>query len=233
PPVITPSSSTASATVGIPFPTYQIVATGSPTSYSASGLPPGLTLNASTGAITGTPTAAGTYGVALTAINSAGISNAQLTITVAPAVAPTITSAANVTATVGQPFPTYVITAAGLPTSFSAFGLPPGLSLNSSTGAITGTPTTVGTTVVTIGASNNTGANTAALTIVVQGSRIVNFSVRAQSGPGDQALIMGFVFAGNGKNLLVRGIGPGLAPFGIQNVVADPLLTVFNGGTVI
>ena len=44
---------------------------------------------------------------------------------------------------------------------------------------------------------------------------------------------MGFVVAGDGKNLLVRGIGPTLSSLGIVNALADPLLTLFNStGTI-
>ena len=62
---------------------------------------------------------------------------------------------------------------------------------------------------------------------------ITNFSARAISGPGDQTLIMGFVVSGNGKNLLVRGVGPTLSAFGIANPLADPLLTLFASNTAI
>ncbi len=65
-------------------------------------------------------------------------------------------------------------------------------------------------------------------TSAVVGSRILNFSARALSGPGDQALIMGFVVAGDNKHVLVRGVGPSLATFGVVNVLADPLLTLFG-----
>ena len=47
PPAIT-SSGTASATAGDAF-SYQITATNSPTSYGATGLPAGLSVNTATG----------------------------------------------------------------------------------------------------------------------------------------------------------------------------------------
>jgi hypothetical protein len=62
----------ATGTVGVAF-SYQISATNSPTSYGATGLPPGLTVNTTTGLISGTPTTVGTYDpVHLTATNGVG-----------------------------------------------------------------------------------------------------------------------------------------------------------------
>ncbi len=81
---------------------------------------------------------------------------------------------------------------------------------------------------MTLTATNSTGASSATVVFTVEASsRIVNFSARALSGPGDQTLIMGFVIAGDGKNLLVRAIGPGLSAHGVVAVLADPMLTVF------
>lgn len=67
------SPTIATALPGQPF-SYQIVASGQPTSYGASGLPAGFNFNSATGAITGTPTAAniGTYNVLLGATNGEG-----------------------------------------------------------------------------------------------------------------------------------------------------------------
>ena len=53
------------------------------------------------------------------------------------------------------------------------------------------------------------------------------------SGPGSDTLIMGFTVTGDGKNLLVRGIGPGLAAFGISNFLANPILTMFSSSGAI
>jgi len=60
---------------------YQINASGSPTSYAASNLPPGLTLNTTTGAISGSPAQAGEWKVVLTASNAYGSGSAFLQIT--------------------------------------------------------------------------------------------------------------------------------------------------------
>ena len=128
-PVITNSPLTATGTVGAPF-SFTITASGSPTSYTASPLPAGLVLNATTGAITGIPTTAGTTSVLLRANNAAGTGNATLTITVAAAgVAPIITNNPLTAAgTVGTPF-SFTITASGSPTSYTASPLPAGLGL--------------------------------------------------------------------------------------------------------
>ena len=63
------SALSASATFGAPF-SYQITATGSPTSFAATGLPAGLTVDTMTGAITGTPTTTGSFVVDVAATNA-------------------------------------------------------------------------------------------------------------------------------------------------------------------
>jgi hypothetical protein len=74
----------------------------------------------------------------------------------------------------------------------------------------------------------------AILTIAApQSSNLTNLSVRALAGTGDQTLIAGFAVSGNGKPLLIRGIGPGLAQFGVTNVLADPQLAIYAPPTVI
>ena len=62
-------------------------------------------------------------------------------------------------------------------------------------------------------------------------SRIVNLAARAQVGRDANALITGFVIAGEGdKTVLIRGVGPALgsAPFNVSASLADPVLTLFG-----
>lgn len=73
-PVVT--GGTINGTVAAALSNYQIVAANSPTSYALSSgtLPAGLTLDTSTGIISGTPTTAGNSSVEVTATNTTGTS---------------------------------------------------------------------------------------------------------------------------------------------------------------
>ena len=64
---------------------FQVTASNNPTSFEATGLPPGLSINALSGVISGTPTQSGTYAATISATNSTGTGYANLTITVAGA----------------------------------------------------------------------------------------------------------------------------------------------------
>jgi chitinase len=296
-PVIT-SATSASGEVGKAF-TYAIVASGSPTRYTATGLPTGLVLNATNGVISGTPAAAGTNAVVLGAVNAGGTGTANLSVRVAPApvappptpagqftvthtvssdwgsgytasvtirnlgtaavkpwtlemtfdgqmasiwnatssksgnvvrvvpaswneslpaggsvsfgyngapgtqqkipvnfrvngtavggtppaptpvtpppatvAAPVITSATSAAGQVSQAF-AFTVTASGRPTTYSALGLPAGLSLNSTSGAISGTPTSAGVFAVTVQARNAGGTGSGLLTLTIAAAPVV------------------------------------------------------------
>src|SRR3984893_18232921 len=137
---------------------------GQTLTYSATGLPAGLSINASTGLISGTPTTAGTSTVTATAKDTTGATGtASFTWTVK---APggntvTVTSPGNQTSTVGTAASAQVSasdSATGQTLTYSANALPAGLSINASTGLISGTPTTAGTSTVTATATDTTGA---------------------------------------------------------------------------
>jgi PKD repeat protein len=130
PPVIT-SALSATAQVGVAF-HYQITTSSPATLYAASNLPTGLQIDFGTGVISGTPQSARVVEVGLTAGNALGSDSRTLVLTIVPAV-PVITSAASVTATQGLAF-THQISSTPAATRFEALNLPPGLSLNETTG---------------------------------------------------------------------------------------------------
>ena len=144
----------ASGTVGTAYAGATITATGgtSPFTWSLStgSLPAGLNLGNSTTAtvaISGTPTgSAGTSTFTVQVQDAVGsISTRQYTIQVYAT--PSITGPASLPiATVASPYTapasTFTVTGGATPLVYSATGLPAGLTINSSTGAITGTPTT-------------------------------------------------------------------------------------------
>jgi hypothetical protein len=155
-----------SGTVGVAYAGSIAAAGGTkPYKFSATGLPSGLTINGSTGAITGTP-AQGSAGAVTAAFKvtdsttptvQTATSNLQMTIAaVAPSnVSITTTSLPGGTAGVAY---SGAISATGgtTPDAFSASGLPSGLSMNSSTGAITGTTSVVGTSTVSVTVTDST-----------------------------------------------------------------------------
>ena len=64
--------------------------------------------------------------------------------------------------------------------------------------------------------------------------RIVNLSARTQVGAGGNVLIAGFTVAGStSKTLLIRGVGPTLASFGVTGALSDPRLQVFKGSVLV
>ena len=61
------------------------------------------------------------------------------------------------------------------------------------------------------------------------GSRFANISTRGLVGPGDSQMIVGCTVAGSGhRRLLIRGVGPGLAQFGLTQTLANPILTLYD-----
>lgn len=60
-------------------------------------------------------------------------------------------------------------------------------------------------------------------------SEMVNISARGRVSPGDDVLIGGVIIRGGAaRTLLVRALGPSLATFGVDEALADPVLTVYD-----
>jgi hypothetical protein len=151
-----------------------VVATGGtpPRTFSLNPgpLPPGLSLNSATGAITGTAGAAGSYPFTVTVTDGNGVTASQAyTITVNPAPAIATLSLPNVTT--GTAYNQTVVATSGTPPrtfSLNPGPLPPGLGLNSATGAITGTAGAAGSYPFTITVTDANGATASqAYTITV------------------------------------------------------------------
>jgi len=133
--------------------------------------------------ISGTPTGVGTSSVTISATNGGGTGSATLALTInATPPKPSITSALTVSGTVGAAF-SYTITASNTPTSYNATGLPAGLAVNTSSGAITGTPTAVGTSNVTISAANAGGTGLATLVLKIVAAPVITSTASATPNP--------------------------------------------------
>ena len=82
---------------------------------------------------------------------------------------------------------------------------------------------------VETGAGNSSANFTFALDGPVSPPRATNLSTRLSIGTGNEVGIGGFIVTGNGpRHLLLRGIGPSLSQFGIQNFPADPILELLG-----
>jgi hypothetical protein len=137
--------------------TFTVAATGNPApTLSESGsLSSGVVLSAA-GVLSGIPTQAGVFPIAITASNGVGSPATQaFTLTVNPSgTAPTITSASSTSLTAGLAG-TFTVTASGTPApTFIDPGPLDGLTLDATTGVLSGTPTAAGTFTSTITASN-------------------------------------------------------------------------------
>jgi hypothetical protein len=161
-------------------------ASGQTLTYSATGLPTGLSIGSTTGLISGTPSTAGSYSVVVTVKDTTGATGtADFTWTINSATGNTVTvtNPGSQTGTVGTAASLQISatdSASGQTFTFSATGLPTGLSIGSSTGLITGTPTVAGTYTVTVTATDSTGA---------KASITFTWTINATAGCGPQQLI--------------------------------------------
>jgi hypothetical protein len=106
-----------------------------------------------------------------------------------------------------------------------ATGIPPANDLES---AIVATLVPGAYTAIVSGNGGNSGVGLIEVYDLTQtgDAKLANLSTRAAVNTGDNIVIAGFVLSiGNGNDrIVVRGLGPSLAAFGVPNALADPRL---------
>ena len=229
-PLSVTTTSLPGGTVGQAY-SQSVTATGGKSPYAwsvtAGSLPPGLTLNASTGAVTGTPTSSGTFNFTVQASDSG---NPVRTATKALSISVVAQLVVNTTSlpggTVGQAYSQTLSASGGTPPyawSLASGSLPPGLNLAASTGVVSGTPTTAGTYSFTAQVTDGAQTATKALSIAV--SPASTLSITTASLP------QGRVLTGYSATLTAAGGTPPYTWSRIAGALPNGL-TLSSSGTI-
>ncbi|OPX91677.1 S-layer homology domain-containing protein [Pelotomaculum sp. PtaB.Bin117] len=133
-----------------------------PYTWSATGLPLGLILDTVSGQVYGNPVSAGNSTVSATVYDYYGSSDsASFTLTVNPASGLTISTSSLPGGRVGISYSATLIATGGTePYTWTATGLPAGLTINQASGLISGIPTSVGTSTVSATVYDSGGQST-------------------------------------------------------------------------
>ncbi|MEU4157530.1 putative Ig domain-containing protein [Actinoplanes sp. NPDC026670] len=157
-PVISTSNTSASTIRGgVAYTKTFAVTGGSPTLvWSATGLPPGLTMASDTGIVSGTPTAVGSWTSTVTVTD--GYEQAASKTFTFTAASLSLSVAAQ-TFTMGTATTVTIAAAGGIqPYVYTGTNLPTGLTMDSSTGVVTGTPSKAGSWTVVIKVTDAAGS---------------------------------------------------------------------------
>lgn len=181
--------------VGVPYQFSSLTATGGTPPYqnwqvTSGSLPPGITLDHSSGQLGGTPTTPGNFLLTVTVNDSAGLTSlpAELQILVVPAVAVTTQSVPN--ATTGVPYYTVLTATGGLEIAklwaVSSGALAPGLTLDPNAGVISGTPNSAAGSPYRFSITASDGASVSPpqpLTIVVSNPVAITMTLTSSANP--------------------------------------------------
>ena len=208
---------------GIGALTFSLVLPGTGT------LPSTLSLNPTTGIISGTPIApAGTFPFTVRVQDTSGQQDTKaLSVRVTPTSLPQITTTSLPDGRIGQPYSSRVQATGGigaLAWAVSAGTLPSGLTLNPSTGVIAGTPNAVGTSSFTVRIQDAAGQSaTKALSITINPFNVPKITTTTlQGGTVGQAYTQTLRATG-GLGALTWSVTGGALPAG---------LTLNSAGTI-
>jgi hypothetical protein len=185
---------------------------------SAGTLPPGLTLAAATGVISGVPTTTGTSNFTVRVTDSvSGTATAALSIVINTALAITTTSLPG--GSVGAAYSGTLQATGGVQPytwSITSGTLPVGLTLNASTGVISGTPTTTGKSTFTVAVQDSESPN-------VEISSSLSITIASSNCPGNATL------AGNYATVLNGWSAASTATAAAASFVADGAGNISGG----
>ncbi|MBS0663507.1 MAG: putative Ig domain-containing protein [Verrucomicrobia bacterium] len=255
--------------------------------FSASGLPAGLTIDPSSGIISGTPTQTGVFSVVLTAANAAGTANQTLTLYVnasggGGSVVRFVNISARAPVTASDPLIAGLVISGTAPQTVLLRAIGPALTnygissaiphprmrLYNAAGALLSENAGWGGASALMQVFNQVGAfplpagspDSAMLVTLAPGQytvavsdvnsqagialaevydtsssasstapRLVNLSARSTANSGLNVMVGGFVVNGSAsKRVLIRGVGPTLANYGVSSYMTDPVLKIFD-----
>jgi mannan endo-1,4-beta-mannosidase len=89
-------------------------------------------------------------------------------------------------------------------------------------------------TVLATSSLGTTSSNASAIVVGPRTGRLLNLSTRGPVRTNSEIMIAGFVLGGSTpRTVLIRGVGPELARFGVGGLLANPQITVYSGQTSI
>lgn len=202
-----------------------------PYTYQATNLPTGLSVSASTGLVTGTPTTLQTNDVTFTVQDAVGLraSSVVPVSVVASATAPTITTSTLTNGVHGSVYAAIVPVSGGLsPWTYAVVSgaLPGGLTINTSNGLVSGTPTAAGSYTFGIQVTDGVGAtDTKAIALTIDAAAAPSISTTTLAAGQVAVAYMDVLFATGGSHPYTWSLTAGSLPAGIVMNSANGVLS--------
>ncbi|HEY1109757.1 MAG TPA: putative Ig domain-containing protein, partial [Opitutaceae bacterium] len=223
-------NTSARARVGEAF-SLALRAANAPTAWRAASLPAGLRLDAATGALSGTPTAAGRHAILVTAENASGAATMVVDLAIGAPAAPVFTLQPRSVRTRIGGVATFTAAVDAAPGTVYTWFFRGGEFCNTDAPVLELKDVTAGYVgeYYCVAANASGAARSVSATLSLDAASLVNLSARANVGTGAAVVIPGITVRGaEPKSLLIRAAGPALTGFGVTGALGNPLLSVFN-----